>query len=57
MLIGEKWRVKQDLVLDAIKKKCGVDLNAVTTTTEIETAIETMEELRFEGIPEATNTD
>lgn len=51
MLIGHKWRVHRDVIMDEVRRKCGVNLLAIASDTEIPIAMTALEELRFNGVP------
>jgi hypothetical protein len=53
MLVGQKWKVSRDRVFEAVSKACGVSLQNITESSEIEAAIVVLEELKKNGIPES----
>lgn len=50
MLVGQKWRVKRDAVIEAVLKRTGVDLNEVTDEQQLVVAIQVLEALRTRGL-------
>ena len=51
MLIGHKWLVYRDVTMGEVLRKCGVNLLAIASDTEIPIAMTALEELRFNGVP------
>lgn len=47
MLVAQKWRVDRDAVFSRVQYLCGVDLTDGPISTEIERAVEILDELRF----------
>lgn len=48
--VCEKLRVPRSKVIEEIQKMCGVNLNDVTSGSELIDAIEALESIRFGGI-------
>jgi hypothetical protein len=44
-------------MLKSVHQKCGVDLTAVVTDIEIETAIRVLEDLKLHGLPGADEAE
>lgn len=47
MLVAQKWRVDRDAVFSRVQYLCCVDLTDGPISTEIERAVEILDELRF----------
>ena len=54
LLVAEKWRIHRSLVIDVIRQRCGVNLEAVENEDEISTAIKVLEDLKIHGVAPST---
>lgn len=50
MLMGQKYRVRRSVVLEAVRERCGVDLTVPGTELEIAKAIQTLDEIKANGL-------
>ncbi|RIK77527.1 MAG: hypothetical protein DCC68_17115 [Planctomycetota bacterium] len=58
MLVAEKWGVPRATIIDLVRSRCGVDLNAVSQGAEISTAVAELETIRSQGMqPSSEDTD
>lgn len=55
LLIGEKWQVPRDAVIEAVKRKSNVNLLEITDEKQIQIVMPILEELRKYGLFRAQN--
>ena len=50
MLMGQKYRVHRDAVIEAVRRACGVDLTAPATEAEIVAAVGALDSIKAHGL-------
>lgn len=51
MLMGQKYRIHRDVVIEAVRLACGVDLNAPGAEAGIIEAIQALDDIKANGLP------
>lgn len=50
MHVGQKWKIHRSLIIEAVQERCGIDLDSVASSEELERAIHILEEIRCDGL-------